>query len=312
MRPSTCNGNNYSAARFTWLLAATFVAFQFTQGAMPIRAQDKADASRSRSEGLGSELLPLRFDEKELYGRYYFGDGFGLNCTLELDAQHHFSYQRAGCLGVDDENKGTWLVQGDVVECNREKPNKRGSFLGMGTRFIPVHWGERYYLVDENEMPGFCAGAINKDKLTKEMLRGVNGSDYVKWNGKDAPPVYGEPVLPERFQTFYENGPIETSVVRTMPNGNVVLDKGDADRLRAGLHLTINALGYVDVTVLSTTAHESIVQPLYLLNGARSIKVGDTFTTGGYWHRPRGTGIETFAKPPAVPTFGKQPGSRKT
>ena len=108
----------------------------------------------------GLSLNPaLRFPEQELSGQYYLGDGLGVNCSLTLEPTHRFAFAWHGCMGLYDQNQGVWSLEGDTLVVKPKKPNKREGFEGMNLRFIPVQWGKRGYLVDENEMPGFCAAA---------------------------------------------------------------------------------------------------------------------------------------------------------
>lgn len=240
----------------------------------------------------GAKLL---FDEKELHGRYYYGDGLGVNCSLELDPNQHFTFKWRGCLGEYDSNLGPWKLDGDIVVLKPEKPYKRVGFQGMSVRFVPVKWGKRHYLVDEYEMPGFCAAAARGEFPTRDN---IHGQDYVKLEGGEPLGTQDPPLIPQRFKDFYEKGPIEAEVIRIDKTGNAVLDKGTVGRLKLGMLLAINEFGRIDLKVVSATPNQAMAQPLYYWNSDRPVKVGDRFTTGGYWHRPRGTGFERFAELP--------------
>src|SRR5437867_3612562 len=111
---------------------------------------------------------PLRFDPGELPGRYYFGDGLGVNCTLELDPGGRFSFSWHGCEGEYDRNEGTWSRDGDLLELHPERPYRQQGFRGMDVRFVPVKWGPRILLVDEHCMPGFCAAAARAEPPADE------------------------------------------------------------------------------------------------------------------------------------------------
>lgn len=239
----------------------------------------------------------LRFDAAELPGRYYLGDGLGVNCTLTLQANGRFEFKWTGCLGEYDQNAGKWTLDGDVMVLTPERPNKRNGFRGMGVRFVPVRWGGRTYLVDEHEMPGFCAAASGETLPRADDLHGL---DYLKLvgSGSSVPPVDGTPLIPERYREFYEKGPVTARVERVLPDGKVTLNRGSADRVRQGMLMTLDAFGRIDLEVLSVTEHASVAQPIYFWNSDRKVEPGAAFTSGSYRHRPRGTGYQRFTAPP--------------
>jgi hypothetical protein len=260
------------------------------------------ESSLAGKQGAGASVQPGAvstrptplFDERDLPGRYYFGDGLGVNCSLVLDAKNHrFTFKWHGCMGEYDSNLGRWEMDGDVLVLMPEKPNKREGFEGMNIRYVPVQWGQRHYLVDENEMPGFCAAAGQKDI---PGFNGIHGSDYVKRDGEELPPVEGRPAIPERFREFYEKGPIKADVVRI--EGKVVLNKGLTDRIKPGMLLAAEGHERIELKVLSVREHESVAEVSYFWNSDRRVAVGDSFTTGEYFNRPRGTGFERFADLP--------------
>jgi hypothetical protein len=244
--------------------------------------------------------LRLPFAKKELVGRYYLGDGLGVNCSLTLEANRRFKFTWHGCVGEYDRNQGRWEIEGDSLVMKPERPNKREGFQGMNLRFVPVKWGRRIYLVDENEMPGFCATARHAQSPSR--LDGIHGNDYVKWNGEKLPPLKGKPTLPERYLEYYEKGPVAAMVIKIEPDGRVLLNKGSADRLRPGMLLDLVGFsGRIEVKVTSVRPNEATARVSYFWNSARKVKVGDAFTTGEDWHRVSGTGFARFRQPPHAP-----------
>ncbi len=166
----------------------------------------------------------------------------------------------------------------------------------MNVRYIPVKWGARLYLVDENEMPCFCAVASTPDNT---LGSGVHGQHYVKRNGQTPPPVVvGEAAIPERYRDFYENGPVQAVVARVERGGKVILNKGAADRVKPGMLLAAKGPPTIELKVLSVQEHESVAQASYFWNSSLRVAAGDRFTTGGDFAGPRGTGFERFPNPP--------------
>lgn|GEM_PF-3236282 len=240
----------------------------------------------------------LRFNEKEIYGSYYMGDGLGQNCTLTLNADHRFHFVWRGCLGLYDENEGPWRVNGDMVVCSPTRKNRCEGLEGMNTRYVPVKWGSRYYLVDENEMPGFCAACAPHNRLASFNMDDRHGVDYVKLIDNKLRPVSGDPTLPARFHTYFEHGAVTAKVVKVNANGGVTLDKGSQDRLAPGMLLCASSAANIEIKIQLALDHNAKAMAQYVWNSERAVKVGETFTTGEYWNRPRGTGFQLLNAPP--------------
>lgn len=272
---------SFVSVLFALMLSSSLVAFG--SGA------DLEQASPAEAPPPAASDAKLLFDEEELPGRYYFGDGLGVNYLLTLDTDHRFIFTWDGCLGEYARNAGVWALNGDILILTPDEANQHEGF-GTNVRFIPVKWGKRHYLIDEHEMPGFCVAAAN------EELPAV--LDYIKCDGSQQSPVEGAPLIPTRYQEFYEKGPIVATVVRIDEDENAVLDKGTGDRLKPGMLLAINAFARIDLKVISTTSNEAVARPLYFRNSGHAVKVGDRFTTGSYWHRPAGTGKELLVQLP--------------
>lgn len=255
-------------------------------------------AQAVRPQPLTPPQPELLFDVQKAMGSYYFGDGLGVNCTLGISGDHRFQFQWQGCLGVYDTNSGSWEMQGDVLVCKPEHPNKQQGFAGMNLRFIPVQWGKRYYLVEENEMPGFCAGAAS-GSIPNTL--DPHGHDYVQW-GRTAkpPPVQGKPLLPTRYQTFYTQGAIQAKVISIDPTQHVTLNKGRTERIEPGMLLAADSDSIYDVKILSSAEHTSLAEVQYYWNSGVRIKRGDKLTTGSSWNRPHGTKFKIYSDLPEL------------
>ena len=241
----------------------------------------------------------LLFEEALLTGHYYFGDGLGVNCSLEVKQGHRFHFSWHGCGGVYDKNDGSWVVQGDEVVFSPEQPNKCDGLNGMNVRYYPVTWGKRIYLVDEYEMPSFCASLKAKvqDKSSWSRDR-LHGHDYVSEVEHKIAPTSGEPILPLQFMKYYNGGPIKAKVVRMEQSGLSVLNVGRADGIESGLKMAPTAWERFEVEIISISEHESLAKPGYYWNSDRLVKVGDEFTTGREYSRPGGTGLIRLDAPP--------------
>ena len=228
---------------------------------------------------------------REIAGEYYLGDGLGVNCYLTL-VEGRFNFKWTGCLGVYDRNTGTWELQGDVVLLKPEKPNKCEGFKGMNLRFIPVKWGQRHYLVDENEMQGFCSA------IRRMQLPHMHGQDYVKLEGDKLPPGGGDLTIPDRYRKYYESGAITGVVAAVKADGLVVLNVGTQQTVRPGLLLAARGHKRIDLEVVSVSGEEVTAKTFYFWNSDRLVAPADVFTTGDYFCRPRGTGHARLTSPP--------------
>ncbi|HZH98377.1 MAG TPA: hypothetical protein VEX38_05350, partial [Fimbriimonadaceae bacterium] len=162
--------------------------------------------SHASSTHLKSGPPPL-FKVEQIVGRYSLGRGVGLT----INANNTFAFTWHSCCGEVDRNSGTWNIDGDVLVLQPERPYKQKGFSGTGTRYVPVPWGRRLYLVDENGVAGFAAAAGGSGR---RQLR------YSFWDYEQVSQVTGQtkaldgkPVLPERYQPFYDHGPVRAMVI---------------------------------------------------------------------------------------------------
>jgi hypothetical protein len=125
----------------------------------------------------------------EVVGSYYHGDGLGTNCTLTIRENGHFSYVWTGCLGVYEQGKGTIEMAGGRLVLHPEG-NRTPR---LKTRYAPVRWDERLYLIPEDRVAAFRT-TIEKGY---EPRTGPHGWFYLRdgdWKKK----TQGQPDLDDR------------------------------------------------------------------------------------------------------------------
>lgn len=270
----------------------------------------------------------LLFSERELPGRYCYG--LGWNASLILSANRRYKYVHSGCMGVDERNWGKWDLDGDRLRLISERytigdippeiakklsPKEVEEFYDkvssgipsrMNTCFIPVQWEKRIYLVDEYYMPAFCQRASIRtgyEAILRNQMQPV--FEYLKFPANKPhayevqqayPPLNpnSRPLLPVRYRTFYEQGPIRVKVVRILPPlkqqeipanvARVLLSKGTSSRVKPGLLLaTTQEDSYATLIVTAVRSGESEAARVDLSDAQKdTIRVGDVFSSGEY------------------------------
>lgn len=181
----------------------------------------------------GNSLAADPVSLKDIAGDYYFGDGFGLNCSLSVTAKGRFTFQWDGCLGTYDKNEGTADVKDGVLQITPQKPNLRDGFRGTATEFHPVRWGARMYLIPTNDMVEFCSD-FNQGR---EPRRRAHGNYYLRRGDADKP-VSGKPAIPKQWTRFFLDKPVRGKITELVGKQEAWLDKGSADGLLVGMILT--------------------------------------------------------------------------
>jgi type II secretory pathway pseudopilin PulG len=72
------------------------------------------------------------------------------------------------------------------------------------SRFIPVHWGDRWYLVPNEAGEAFCDDV----KRGREPRKNVHGHFYLR-EGDFKKKVSGLPTVPKEWETWFQKTPIE-------------------------------------------------------------------------------------------------------
>ncbi len=235
-----------------------------------------------------SHLQMNTYSDAQLVGRYHFGQMKRSSHTLELWNGKKFIYTSRGCKGIYAMVTGSWEQQSDALVLTPEnvigiaKPE-------LNLRFIPVSWGKRFYLVDENEMPAFCDAAYQKELSVYKYPH--SQLDYVRYEGNELPGVQGKPKVPTRYEDFLGCGKITARVTTVSKHGDVFLMETTTPRMKPGMRLSSNDSGNTpDLIVISTDKGNVQARLLPSLKEKTSwIKPGHIFTTGSYWHRPEGT-----------------------
>ena len=119
-------------------------------------------------------------------GRYYMGDGYGMNVNLWLAPQNGFVFEWHGCLKLYDRNVGAVRSERNQIElmCERSIGAK---LREVGIELRVVKWGGRVYLIPTAKMEEFLAAVYRK-----EPRESVYGFYLLRW-GDEKKPVSGRP-----------------------------------------------------------------------------------------------------------------------
>ena len=138
-----------------------------------------------------------------LAGVYDSGDRI-----LTLTREGRFSFEFLGCgvggRGNDDRNHGgAKLVAGHLI-LTPEKPIEGFRSTVMVADLIPVRWGERQYLVPEENKRAFCNG-INSGSLSTFRT-------YLRRGDKDKKAA-GMPIVPKEWEPFLLKKPLNGKIL---------------------------------------------------------------------------------------------------
>ena len=180
----------------------------------------KADARvQQLRKKIEEEVSTLKLDQWA--GHYYFGDGLGVNVSLNITPKAGFVFEWHGCLGLYDRNYGKVHEKDNEIHLTFELENKREGFQGISPAFLPIKWGERRYLIATDEVVEFC-NAINDGREPRKSVYGsflLRDDDYKK-------KAEGFPPLPDKYRPYLLGQPIKAEIVKI---GETSLRKSIAD-----------------------------------------------------------------------------------
>jgi len=126
--------------------------------------------------------LPL----SDVAGTYYRGAGLGFSYSLGISPAGTFHARWTGCLGTYSETTGTVTRKGDEIDLEAVSRGRR-----TVSRYVPIHWGGRMYLVATEDLKGFT----REVEQGREPRRGPHGSHYLRKNDWQVA-VSGSPEIP--------------------------------------------------------------------------------------------------------------------
>ena len=140
--------------------------------------------------------------------KYYEGDGLGANVAISIAPKAGVAATLHGCLGLYDANTGAVVPQPDgSLRLDYEQPRER-PFGGFPDRVVPVHWGERRYLINPREMEDFVA-AVHSGREPRESA----GGSFLLAAGDERKTVAGLPALQGSALALIRMQPVHARIV---------------------------------------------------------------------------------------------------
>ncbi len=153
---------------------------------------------------------------KEWAGRYYTGDGMGMNVIIDLAPKAGLTYIWRGCTGLYDANHGDVVESfpgGIKVKLAIRPAASRYRFMSETLYF--VRWGPRRYLVPGSQMMklvnNYNEGGYSRERMRNIPRRIESDGDYVP---RLEPEPEGVPELPPEFSKLLLTKPLALSVTK--------------------------------------------------------------------------------------------------
>lgn len=196
-------------------------------------------------------------DILRLAGEYAYGNGFDLNCTLVLSPDGRFVYKRCDCEVVVEEVRGTAVLQNGELVLQTEQPRENWP-SGMYGVMIPVRWGQRLYLLPQDDFLGF-SNQVNRG--VEPISTGSMGRYFLREGDWDRP-ADGKPSLPAEWQKRLLEQPVRGTVTGKDPSGRWMINLGKKHGVYDGMELSAWATDlrqFVTINVVETGAESSAI-----------------------------------------------------
>jgi hypothetical protein len=173
-------------------------------------------------------------------GKFVEGDGLGTNITLYVSPKSGAAVTNFGCLGLYGADEGQLSVLQDGSLKFAFSRRRSGALGEFGDSMLPVHWGERVYLLPHQRIYEFVLAA----NRGFEQLPGMGGGRFL--NNQKA--IQGLPELPEPYRAALRQKAVDAKVLHVTQTGKRVLgnepmcqmryeitiDQGDSAGLKIG------------------------------------------------------------------------------
>ena len=154
-------------------------------------------------------------------GSYYQGDGLGENATLLLSPTRVYWFENHGCMGLYARDHGLAQETDGVIRFPGAD-----SYELKGKSFHVVPWGERVYLIADDEFIGF----INDVNRGWEPRYRPHGFRFLR-DSKKLLLASGKPGVPEEYKPYLLDHVVDADVVAAGVSGPLSANEWDKNRL---------------------------------------------------------------------------------
>ena len=211
----------------------------------PKRSAAMEHFAKRRAQEIEAEIE--RLDDHPWAGKYYYGDGLGVNVTFFVAPDAGYLFEWHGCMGLYDRNYGAVQEDDGRIRLSFTLENIRQGFQGIADEFVHVEWAGRSYLVPSDGFVGFC-NEINSGDEPRDQARG----EYLLRAGDEKKEVIGFPKIPKAYRPYLLSVPVEAKIVAVgdfvlrpsicewnFKDTTLVLDAGKNDGLLPGMLLRV-------------------------------------------------------------------------
>ena len=206
---------------------ATFAALCLCMSASVIADEDDSAAANKEFEqhraAIADELKTGSL--ADWAGEYGYGDGLGVNVRLSLAPNRGFAYRWTGCLGIYGQNYGTVVHREGRLALDFVQPNKPRSFGDFSRVLVPVPWGNRLYLIGEEQLAEF----VNAVNSGLEPCAEMCGSFLLR-DGDQKVKATGMPTLPADYSSRLLDKPLYAHVTKIIERDLTAVDDEYHDR----------------------------------------------------------------------------------
>jgi hypothetical protein len=150
-------------------------------------------------------LVGGQWPDSSLVGRYQISTGFEI-WTVELEANHSCKYSWQPDHPGGSELKGSWKLADDLVTVTLSGKVRNRAVYHVWS-FVPVVWGERQYLIAEDEIRDFAGMALSwedEHKDLKSQATEFHRAPLMRTDLKREPHRSGLPRAPGRYAVWFQ------------------------------------------------------------------------------------------------------------
>lgn len=208
------------------------LAASLCNGAEEVVSEEVREVSRIAASAIPPDMA--KGSLSAIAGEFGFGNGFDINCNLEIYADGRFSYSRWNCDKKMEHTTGVVTLEHNRFVLHSERFAVGPHFPGTGNTLIPVPWGQRLYLIPDNDLLGFC-NQINRG--IEPITHGTKGSYFLREGDWDRD-VAGKPELPEEWKQYVLDVVPPGTIIGKDPSGRWIINLGVSHKMFLGLEMT--------------------------------------------------------------------------